>query len=759
MAGKDKLEFDVLANDKASRVFDKVADAGKKVGKSVDQGADKGASALKKLSSGADKAKESLSKVGDGAKEGMGKLSETFKAGPLAWVGLGAGIGAMVMEGFSQAMENQDANAILTAQIGGSNADMAKLGKISGDMYKNAFGDSVAEVDEVLKTVFQSGLASVSDSEDKIKGVTTQVMNYSKITGEEALPVTRAISQMLKTGLAKNATEAFDLLTKGVQKGLDKSEDLLDTVNEYGTQFRKLGLDGPQAFGLISQAIKAGARDSDIAADAIKEFSIRAIDGSTLTAQSFKGLGLDAKQMSETISQGGPKAAAALGLTLDKLRAVKDPAKQAQLAVGLFGTQAEDLGKALYAMDLDTASAQFGTVAGAAQRAGDVINDTASNKFATVGRTIKQGIVDAITTYALPKLEEFADWFNGPGKMTMVSWAISSGEAILGFSDKTLGALQTMMPALAKFAGVSLLAGAGLVAAFNPGMAVNMVKQAKGMDDWGKSAADSLGGARDKLAGWKEQLDKTNTKVKLEAQIDTLQQNIDTAQAELRDPGLTKTRKAELTANIAELTKKKDEAIRKLGDPNLVKARVAQLTAVKTTLDQKIAAAKAALADPKLTATKRANLEATIAQLLRQKAQAQSSINSLTGKTVVIDAVVKVNAANIRAKVDAQLARAGVAPGRAAGGPVTKGMAYVVGEKNPELFVPKQDGVILPNVPPTARMQGGSLYAGASGGGGGVTLHFNDSETSRFMVRMLRAGLRGGAAQGDVQLLIAGRPA
>lgn len=38
-------------------------------------------------------------------------------------------------------------------------------------------------------------------------------------------------------------------------------------------------------------------------------------------------------------------------------------------------------------------------------------------------------------------------------------------------------------------------------------------------------------------------------------------------------------------------------------------------------------------------------------------------------------------------------------PGRASGGPVSKGQPYVVGEKRPELFVPTQNGVIIPRIP------------------------------------------------------------
>src|SRR5690606_19540464 len=36
-------------------------------------------------------------------------------------------------------------------------------------------------------------------------------------------------------------------------------------------------------------------------------------------------------------------------------------------------------------------------------------------------------------------------------------------------------------------------------------------------------------------------------------------------------------------------------------------------------------------------------------------------------------------------------------PGRAMGGPVMAGQPYVVGERGPELFVPRQAGTVVPN--------------------------------------------------------------
>ena len=53
-------------------------------------------------------------------------------------------------------------------------------------------------------------------------------------------------------------------------------------------------------------------------------------------------------------------------------------------------------------------------------------------------------------------------------------------------------------------------------------------------------------------------------------------------------------------------------------------------------------------------------------------------------------------------------------PGRATGGPVSAGKAYIVGEHKPEVFVPDTNGYILPEVPTSP--------SGGSGWGGGISI-------------------------------------
>ncbi|GAA4358401.1 phage tail tape measure protein [Angustibacter luteus] len=58
--------------------------------------------------------------------------------------------------------------------------------------------------------------------------------------------------------------------------------------------------------------------------------------------------------------------------------------------------------------------------------------------------------------------------------------------------------------------------------------------------------------------------------------------------------------------------------------------------------------------------------------------------------------------------------QADAADHRAGGGPVQAGVPYIVGEHRPELFVPDQDGTILPSVPGPRRGGGAAVSGGAT---------------------------------------------
>lgn len=347
-----------------------------------------------------------------GQETGQGFLGGIGGALKKGVIGVAAGAGALFAAGFAEAVEQDKSNAKLGAQLGLSEKQSARAGKIAGSVYARGYGESIDQVNDSLKALASNGVASINAPKKELAGLSKAALNLADTFDADVGDSAKAAGQLIKTGLAANGKEAFDLITRGFQSGADKAGDLLDTLNEYGVQFKKAGLDGSSSIGLINQALRAGARDGDLAADAIKEFGIRAVDGSTTTAGGFKMLGLNASDMAAKFAKGGSAANGVLDLTLDRLRGIKDPVKQAQAATALFGTQAEDLGSALLAMAPSKAAAGLGEVGGAADKMGKSLHDTATSKIEVFKRQALQGIANFANRYAIPAVEKFGSFLN-----------------------------------------------------------------------------------------------------------------------------------------------------------------------------------------------------------------------------------------------------------------------------------------------------------------------------------------------------------
>lgn len=320
----------------------------------------------------ADRLQESLS----GGFDLGGLLGSSKWAGPAA--AAGAAIGGLIVKGIQDEWKEDAVGGLISAQTGAATGASERLGDIAGDVFYDSFGESIEQVGESMTAIFQNKLIDTSAPEDAISRITEKVVTLQQTTGESANDLSRSVRQLLVTGLAGNMSQAMDMIQTATEHGLNTTDELLDTIEEYSTQFRSLGLNGQEAFGLIEQAMEGGARNVDVAADALKEFQIRAQDGSATTARGFKSIGLGADIMGQRIAAGGESAKGALRDTLNRLNAMEPGIQRNSAAVDLFGTKAEDLGNALYDMDLDTAAAKFGKFGGSVEEASQKIADSQS---------------------------------------------------------------------------------------------------------------------------------------------------------------------------------------------------------------------------------------------------------------------------------------------------------------------------------------------------------------------------------------------
>ncbi|MFE7047120.1 phage tail tape measure protein [Streptomyces californicus] len=372
-----------------------------------------------------------------GAQGGEGLMTGMKGAVLAGAAAVGVAAGAALMKGIEEAVAKQKATGKLKAQLDLSAADAKKAGAAAGKLYGATVTESVDEAAAAVRATMSAGLAPPKATTKQLAQISTKVQDMATLFEVDLGQAANAAGQAVKTGLAKNSTEALDTMYRGFQVMGPRADDLADTFNEYSTIFRALNLDMKTVTGLFSQGMKAGARDTDVVADALKEFQIRTTDGSKASAEGFELLGMSAKKSTAMFAAGGAGASRGLQTVLDKLRNMKDPVDRNAAAVALFGTKAEDLGEALFKLDPSKAVADLGKVGGAAKRAGDDLRDNAGARFEQFKRRALMALGDVTAKYVLPRIEDFIRFVDqnavpvvrtiSDGFMTGVRWVKEYG--------------------------------------------------------------------------------------------------------------------------------------------------------------------------------------------------------------------------------------------------------------------------------------------------------------------------------------------
>jgi phage-related minor tail protein len=355
-----------------------------------------------------EKLQEKIEKAGDKTKEVGESLSKGVTA-PLAAIG----IGAMAM-----ASDVQSAQGMMQAQLGLTADEAKNLGQVAKDVWTNGFGDSMEGVSEAITKVRQN-MGKMDDG--TLQTMTENALILSKTFDADVNDTTKTASTMMKN-FGMDAQDAFDLMTVGFQQGGDFSGELLDTLNEYSPQFASMGMSAQDMLGILITGAQEGAFNLDKVGDAVKEFNIRAQDGSTTTQQGFEAIGMNAKQMGEAISGGGDKAKHAFDATIAGLAAMKDPVQQNIAGTNLFGTQWEDVrSKVITAMG--DGRTQIEGFQGSTKKAGEALNQSFSQQLQTVMRGIASSlqplgeILLKMATDALPAFSQHMQFltnlFNG----------------------------------------------------------------------------------------------------------------------------------------------------------------------------------------------------------------------------------------------------------------------------------------------------------------------------------------------------------
>lgn len=364
------------------------------------------------------------------ATTGFGAVARSAAATAAAFVGIEAAIssvqnGIQFIQDYKSSMDN------LQASTGATAAEMASMKASITDLYKSGMGESWSD----LTNAMQSAKQVTGQQGAELKKTTALAIAYRDVFGEDYNQSLKTADTAMHT-FGITSTDTFNLLAQGQRKGLNKSGELLDSVNEYGTHFKALGFSANQMFDTFSAGLDAGAFNLDKVGDAVKEFNIRSKDMSQSTLDAYKALGFNAEKMTQTFAKGGPEAQKAFRVILQSISAIEDPVKKNAIGVALMGTQFEDL-EAGVIEAMGSARSQFDMTNNTMGEINKVKYNNVTQAFKGIGRMAETSILMPIGDRVLPKLSQFGEWFkqNSPKIEAGIQKAFDAGSKVIdGFA-------------------------------------------------------------------------------------------------------------------------------------------------------------------------------------------------------------------------------------------------------------------------------------------------------------------------------------
>lgn len=344
--------------------------------------------------------------------------------------------------------DSQDAFQQFATATGTATEEMGKYKDMINNVYKDNFGESINDVAEAMATVNQN-MSYLDDS--ALQRCTEYAYTLADTFDVDVAESTRAADALIKN-YGVSAREAFNLMTQGMQSGLNFSDELFDNIDEYSVQFKKLGLDAEDMFSIFANGAENGAFNLDKIGDAVKEFSIRAIDGSDTTKQGFEALGMNADKMAEKFGAGGDAAKEAFNEVIKGLAEMDNPVAQSAAGVNLFGTMWEDLGPQVIT-SMSTASDAIDKSRESVEALVNTKYDTLSSALGGLWRTIQVDVLQPIGNQLIPYVTKGISYvqkfvtawntLNPATQKTIVKFAAVAaavGPVMLGFGKVSSGA-------------------------------------------------------------------------------------------------------------------------------------------------------------------------------------------------------------------------------------------------------------------------------------------------------------------------------
>ncbi|TPF97562.1 hypothetical protein EP30_01065 [Bifidobacterium sp. UTCIF-39] len=481
--------------------------------KAAKSATDQTATAMKNGASATDVLKKGMESAGNAASGIKNKLEDATEGlrgwalGAAGFAGVGATIGAAISSGLDQANLGNKLKAAL-----GDEQAAAEAANVVSRIYADGWGESLDEVRDAVTQVKHTLRDLGDDSEENLETIASNALVLSDVFGADVNESVRGVNALMKW-FGLDATEATDLLTAGMQRGLNYTDELGDNLSEYAGRWGEAGMSASQYFSLLQAGTDAGAYNLDKVGDYLNEFLTSLSDGRM--DDSIGRFSSSTQQLWESYKNGGATAGEMLNAVIGDLKNTKNETERAAIASELWSSLGEDNAMGMI-LALGGVEDSYKDVTGAAKEA-EENNRSIQQSWQKISRTVMQSVGKELA----PLLADVADQIGAHGDEI----GQKIGEAAKTVIDLVKAFAGLPQPVQLGIAGLALFGGKinsllGIVKTLGGGLkligtgaksAANLIgKLGSGLSSSGKHAGD----AGTKFGGLAGMFDRSGSKAK-----------------------------------------------------------------------------------------------------------------------------------------------------------------------------------------------------------------------------------------------------
>lgn len=385
-------------------------------------------SEIKSASKELDEQTEGLNKVAnaeDDVKQATDEMKVSVEKSSEGFTVMKGAISNLVSDALNVAVDKYKEMAVsseqtlnsLQVKTGMSTEAVSELKDEMYAIYKDNFGDSLTDVADKIALVAQN----IDESDpSKIKSITENAIGLSDAFGSDFEENLRGVNGLM-TNMGLTADEAFDLIAKGSQNGLDKTHELTDNLAEYSQIWSQAGFSAEEMFSILQNGLDSGAYNLDKVNDFVKEFAISLADGRI--AENISSFSNESKNLFEEWKSGKATQADVFQSIISDLSNMTNQQEALTLASTVWSSLGEDNAMSVLT-SLNKVNDKYTDVAGTMQEINDIQYNDAGSQIEALGRQFEVDILQPIVEKATPKIKEFISWVSN--NLPLVTSALAS---------------------------------------------------------------------------------------------------------------------------------------------------------------------------------------------------------------------------------------------------------------------------------------------------------------------------------------------